>query len=112
MVFSHIMAQVAMQPGIRLVFDELFTAGGAELEFRPVSEFALKSSTSPPSMTFSALEAMLAERGETLLGVQQRRVGQAPLLTLNPARSTAFELGEKDQFCVLTRTRPLDGKSA
>lgn len=93
LIVSHLLARIALQPAIRLIFDELFTAGGPEIEFRPPSACGLRGSES-----FHDMEAAVAARGETLLGVQS---GPERLLTLNPPRATRFE-GNVSALCVLT----------
>lgn len=94
MLISHIMAQVALGREIRLVFDELFTEGGAEIVFRPAADYRISAGHS-----FAALEAKVAERGDILLGLRQ--AGQA--LLLNPLREQVFEIHSDDRLCVLTR---------
>ncbi len=97
LIISHLLARIAIQPSTRLVFDELFTAGGAEIEFRRSTEFGLAGTGE-----FRRLERAVAERGETLLGVEQSSIGQVPRLILNPRRDQVFELGEAERLCVLT----------
>jgi len=100
MILSHFMAQVTLRRETRLVFDELFTAGGAQIEFRPVSSFGPVDSAS-----FAQLESRVAARGNTLLGVQQAAGAAASNrgLLLNPPRDTRFDLQAGDRLCVLTR---------
>ncbi|MDT8408239.1 MAG: hypothetical protein RQ741_01440 [Wenzhouxiangellaceae bacterium] len=97
LVISHMLAQVALQREVRLIFDELFTVGGAELDLRvPGPAFLGKA------MSFQAMEAAVAARGETLLGFQRDRPGEAPQLLLNPPREQVFEVGDRDRLCILT----------
>src|SRR5690554_3614911 len=51
MVLSHILAQVALRRELRVVLDELFTAGGAEIQFRSPEDYPL-----PASADFQLLE--------------------------------------------------------
>jgi len=95
MLVSHLMAQVALRREIRLVFDELFTEGGAEIVFRPAADYHISTHHS-----FAALEAKVAERGDVLLGLQPAD----QMLMLNPAREQVFEMHPDDRLCVLTRT--------
>lgn len=93
LILSHVMAQIALRREMRVLFDELFTEGGAEIEFRPATHYAASG-----ARTFAALEARVSARGDTLLGV---RTGVE--LRLNPPRETVFESGDDDRLCVLTK---------
>lgn len=100
MVLSHVLAQVALRPELRLVFDEIFTVGGAEITFREPSVYQL---TSP--LPFWKLETLVAEAGETALGVyRQQTDAKGRHLLLNPGRDTALDLQQGDQVVVLTLT--------
>ncbi|RFF32003.1 CASTOR/POLLUX-related putative ion channel [Wenzhouxiangella sediminis] len=93
LVISHLLARIALQPAIRMIFDELFTVGGPEIEFRSPGYFGLSGDE-----RFRDMEAAVAARGETLLGV---RSGSDRKLALNPSRETHF-LDGVQQLCVLT----------
>jgi hypothetical protein len=93
LVVSHLLARIALQPAIRLIFDELFTVGGAEIEFHPPARYGLRAGQS-----FREMEAAVAGRGETLLGVQ---TGPGGRLDLNPPRETRFEQ-VPEALCVLS----------
>lgn len=99
MIVSHLLARIALQPAIRRIFDELFTAGGPEIEFRPLSEYGLRGGE-----RFGEMELAVAARGETLLGVQ---AGPESRLALNPPRDQPFEEGAIG-LCVLTT---MEGRS-
>lgn len=100
MVLSHVLAQVALRPELRLVFDELFTVGGAEITFREPSVYQLNA-----PLPFWKLEALVAEAGETALGVyRQKTDAKGRHLLLNPPRDTALDLQPGDQIVVLTLT--------
>lgn len=98
MILSHFLAQISLRRETRLIFEELFTAGGAEIEFRPAAAYAAAGAA-----TFAQLEARVAARGETLLGIQQSAGVDAPDrgLKLNPPRDTRFDLADSDRLCVL-----------
>jgi hypothetical protein len=93
LIVSHLLARIALQPAIRQIFDELFTVGGPEIEFRPLSAYGLRAGE-----RFRDMEAAVAARGDTLLGVQARESGG---LVLNPPRETRFE-DSSSVLCVLT----------
>lgn len=100
LILSHFMAQITLRRETRLVFEELFAAGGAEIEFRPPSAYGPADAAS-----FAQLESRVAERGDTLLGIQQASESDSPSrgLQLNPPRDARFELRDDDRLCVLTR---------
>lgn len=102
LIISHVMAQVALRRETRLIFDELFTPGGAELEFRAPEYYDI--GIDPSGRTFRDLSAGVRTRGDTLLGV--RRADRTPALVLNPARDRLFQLREGDRLCVLTTIEP------
>lgn len=100
LILSHLLAQVALRPELRLVFDELFTEGGAEILFRDPEDYGIKS-----SLPFWKLESLAAEKGETALGVyyaQPQANGQR--LHLNPSRDTALTVTPEDELVILTDT--------
>jgi hypothetical protein len=100
LILSHFMAQITLRRETRLVFEELFAAGGAEIEFHPPSAYGPVDAAD-----FARLESRVAARGDTLLGVQLAAESNSPNrgLHLNPPRETEFELQADDRLCVLTR---------
>lgn len=86
MILSHFMAQITLRRETRLVFEELFTAGGAEIEFRPGSAYM-----APDSSTFAQLEPAVAAQDDTLLGIERAREDGSPEagLKLNPPRDSS-----------------------
>ena len=65
LLVSHILSQVALRRELRAVFDELFTAGGAEVVFRSGDGLGLD-----PLVGFTDLQRATCARGETLMGVR------------------------------------------
>lgn len=100
LILSHFIAQITLRRETRLVFEELFSAGGAQIEFRPVTAYGPADAAS-----FAQLESRVAERGDILLGVQRAADASLPNrgLQLNPERDTGFDLQADDRLCVLTR---------
>jgi hypothetical protein len=100
MILSHILAQVALRRELRVVLDELFTVGGAEIQFRDPADYPL-----PASADFQLLERTLADEGEIALGVYR---GQSDArgrhLTLNPPRRDYLDLKAGDRLVVLALT--------
>jgi len=106
LIISHMLARTALQPASRLVFDELFRSGGAEIDFRRGVHYGVSGEVS-----VDQLEHAVAAYGETLLGVEFCQDGVAQTLALNPDRSMRLTLGEADRLCVLVRdTEPRTNK--
>lgn len=100
MILSHVLAQVALRRELRVVLDELFTVGGAEIQFRDPQDYPL-----PASADFQLLEKIVAERGEIALGVFRGRADDRGRHTqMNPPRDTYLDLQPGDQLVVLCRT--------
>lgn len=97
MILSHVLAQVALRRELRVVLDELFTVGGAEIQFRNPYDYPL-----PASTDFRLLEKILAEHGEIALGIYRVKAGeQGRHLQMNPPRGEYLDLREGDQLVVL-----------
>ncbi|MEH6566277.1 MAG: ion channel DMI1 [Halopseudomonas sp.] len=98
MILSHLMAQIAQRRELGLMFEELFTTGGAEILFRQISDYSMQSVT-----TFADLEAVVALQGETALGVYRSKPDEeGRRLHLNPPRDEPLRLKADDQLVVLT----------
>jgi hypothetical protein len=99
MVLSHVLAQVALRRELRVVLDELFTVGGAEIQFRDPHDYPL-----PASTDFQLLEKIVAEKGEIALGLYRMVADErGRRLVMNPPRNYYLDLGEGDQLLVLAR---------
>lgn len=97
MILSHVLAQVALRRELRVVLDELFTVGGAEIQFRDPHDYPL-----PASTDFRLLEKIVAERGEIALGVYRAEPDERGRhLQMNPPRDQYLGLREGDQLLVL-----------
>ncbi len=97
MILSHVLAQVALRRELRVVLDELFTVGGAEIQFRDPHDYPLSASTD-----FRLLEKIVAERGEIALGVYRAEPDERGRhLQMNPPRDQYLGLREGDQLLVL-----------
>jgi Trk K+ transport system NAD-binding subunit len=100
MILSHVLAQVALRRELRVVLDELFTVGGAEIQFRDPSDYPL-----PASATFQVLEKAVAAEGELALGVFRHKPNErGSHLQLNPPRKDYLELQPQDRLVVLCLT--------
>jgi ion channel POLLUX/CASTOR len=100
LLLSHMLAQVALRRELRVVFDELFGPGGAEIGFRRPAEYGLLG----VDASFAAVEAAAAARGETALGVRSGAPGRngAATLSLNPPRAQQWRLRDEDRIVALT----------
>ncbi len=67
-ILSHMLAHIALRPELAAVFYELFTAGGAEITFRPMSEY-LNALEGDGLVAFEALQQVAHAQGEVALGV-------------------------------------------
>lgn len=98
MILSHMLSQVTLRRELRLVYDELFTAHGAEILFRDYADFHL-----PPDTRFGEFEVAAAASGETALGIYRVQADSTGhRLQLNPPRQQAMNLEAGDQLVVLT----------
>jgi hypothetical protein len=100
LILSHMMAQVALRPELRAVFDELFGPSGADVSFVPTSRYG----TAGTDVRFVDLEERVAAHGDVALGVRLRpdEAGRAPTLLLNQPREQRWTLAADDEVVVLT----------
>ena len=100
MILSHMLAQVALRPELRSVFDELFGPGGAEISFVAAGRYGIVGR----EIRFEDVQRHAAARGETALGVRLApEAGPwSSGVRLNPPREQRWTLGESDEIVVLT----------
>ena len=97
MIVSHVLAQVALRRELRVVLDDLFTVGGAEIQFRDPNDYPL-----PASADFQVLEKVVAAKGEVALGVWRYHANaRGHHVTLNPERDEYLDLKTSDRLIVL-----------
>ena len=96
LVLSHLMTQVALWPELQVVFDELITFGGADITFRPLTEY-----TDSATVSFDELEASAAAREETALGVRTRSTGQ---VEINPSKQATWDEPADRELVTLVTT--------
>ena len=98
-ILSHMLAQVALRRELNLVYDELFTPGGAEIIFIPAAQYGLTTEAD-----FRAVQQAAADQGHTALGIMRHRaIGDAPRLQLNPAAGAPLHLAADDNIVILGR---------
>jgi hypothetical protein len=99
LLLSHIMAQIALRPDLRAVFEDLFGAEGPEIYFRPAREYGLADK----DVTFTDVFHAVAAHNETALGVRLRCRGEQgdDEILVNPPRDRSWRLREGDELVVL-----------
>jgi hypothetical protein len=95
MMSSHVLAQVALRRELNVVYAELFGAGGAEVVFRPVSEFGVTDR----EIAFGTLQEVVYGRGEIALGVHLAKGA----IELNPEHDKTYLFKELDNLIVLVQ---------
>lgn len=65
LVLSHMLSQVALRPQLRSLYEELFTAGGAEITFRRASAYGLDPTS---EVSFDRVRRGARAAGDTALG--------------------------------------------
>jgi hypothetical protein len=95
---SLLMIQLAENPGLQPVLDELLTAEGCELYVRPLRDYvAAEHELGWPTIVEAA-----SRRGETALGYR-RRGEPGNGIHLNPAKSLRLRPAEGDGLIVVAR---------
>jgi voltage-gated potassium channel Kch len=100
---SLMVSQVAENPHLVRVFDELFSAGGFELYLKPALDYVR-----PGEVAFGALcEAALA-RGEIAIGYRLARQAKDPAasfgIVVNPSKRAKLRLGDGDRVVVIAES--------
>jgi len=100
LILSRILAHVALRPELNIVFDELFTTGGAEVYFRPAAEYGISTG----KLRFEEIQGIVAGEGDTALGI--RKTGNIRNsrggIELNPPGSDMVRINAGDEIVVLT----------
>lgn len=98
LLVSHVLAQVALRPELREVFDALLTTADAEIALLPPSHLDAEG-----SMTFGELMLRGAQRRMVVLGIRMSaRATEYGGVVLNPSRNEPYRLGPGDRIVVLT----------
>ena len=105
-IVSHMMSHITLRPELRLIFENLFTAGGAEIYFHPPSAYF---GSEPGTIRFADLQEELARHGFTALGIF-RPAGspgdKKDLLLLNPEKTLSWQFQTEDEIVVLMTYSP------
>jgi hypothetical protein len=95
MIVSYILSQVALEPGLGMVFEELTQSWGTNILFRSPEPV-----TGESVYRFSDLAAQAAAQGETAIGVVTSSDG-ARQTRLNPGADSRWRCEEIEQVIVL-----------
>lgn len=99
-ILSHMLAHATLRSELTAVFESLFGPRGAELFFRPASDFDLVGTT----VTFSHVQDVVGQRGAIALGIRRTNsvngIPDAPVL--NPGATSRWTLGPEHEIVVLT----------
>lgn len=98
-ILSLILGQIAENPGLAPVFDDLLDEAGSEIYLRPASDYVRAGST----VSFATLLVGATTRGETAIGYRRAAEVQAGHhgVVLNPAKSATFSVQPGDRLIVL-----------
>ena len=101
LILSHMLAQVALRRELRAVFDELFGPAGAEISFRPATDYL----DGGREVTFREIQHAVVMRGHIALGLRRdAESADAGGLRLNPPRDQRWSVAEGDEVVVLTNS--------
>ncbi len=92
LIVSHMLAHVALRPELRSVFAELFTAGGAEIDFQPIASYEEEAGAGR-SISFQEVRRAAHARGEIALGMQTGTRAADVVLNPPPGRRYPVESG-------------------
>ena len=98
-ILSHLLAQVALRRELQSIYTELFTVGGAEIEFRDPARYGIK----PGNYTFREIAHIAREFGETALGVckNKKSAKLKNRLILNSPKDNQLTITENDDLIVM-----------
>lgn len=98
-IMSHLLAQVALRRELQSIYTELFTVGGAEIEFRNPVRYDIGQG----NYTFEELANIAAGFGETALGVckNKKNAELKNKLILNPPKHDHITITKHDELIVL-----------
>jgi ion channel POLLUX/CASTOR len=96
---SHMLAQIALRPELRVVFEDLFGPHGPEIFFRPAEEYGLAGK----EVDFETIRRAVADQNETPLGLRLPGPGSAAEaeIVLNPPRDERWRLRDGDELIVV-----------
>ncbi len=98
---SLLVSQVAENPHLARVFQDLFTPGGHEIYLKPAADYVRLDTDLP----YQAVVEAALRRGEVAIGVRRAAAARDPAaafgVTLNPAKHRPLRLSAGDKIIVL-----------
>ena len=100
LILSNLLATIAMRRELNTVYSELFTAGGAEINFRRPGDYGIGGET----LSFSDIQQAASVHNETAIGVfmGSRASANTLNLSMNPPRHQSFQLTDSVKLVVLS----------
>ena len=100
LILSHILAHVALRRELNVVFEELFTVGGAEIYFRAPIFYGIAGD----AITFKQIQSIVAQMGDIAIGVRKTTASeeQGGGIVLNPSPDNIYKTNELKSIVVLT----------
>ncbi|MBX7057644.1 MAG: hypothetical protein K1X75_06225 [Leptospirales bacterium] len=99
---SRIVAQVSQEPDVMAIYDDLFSADGAEVYLKPASLFF---GNLPARLSYAQCIVQARARNETLIGIRLGGAEQSPEnnfgVRLIPPQDETFDLGPDDMLITL-----------
>lgn len=99
-IISHLLSQIAVRRALAWVYEELFTYGGSDVRFRPVTD--LLSEDELRGVTFDEIQTHCLGKGLVCVGLMMAR-NSGPMhrgVNLNPPREERFDATPRDQLIV------------
>ncbi|AKS42290.1 CASTOR/POLLUX-related putative ion channel [Wenzhouxiangella marina] len=96
LLISHLLARIALQPALGLIFEALFGPDGPEIAFLAPRDFGLTGSQS-----VGQIEQAVAARGGLLLGIDLTARQRGEGLCLNPTPDLSVDLDLPVRLCLL-----------
>ncbi len=98
LILSHILSHVTLRPELNIVFQELFTSGGAEIYFQSSADYEVSG-----QMTFRAIQERVSYQGEIAIGLRIHDSMDSPgKIYLNPDKNQMWKLVDGDEVIVLS----------
>ncbi|MCP4131960.1 MAG: hypothetical protein GY754_13365 [bacterium] len=101
LLISYTISQIALSKGLRIVFDDIFTYGGADIYFHSPGEYSITNK----EVSFAEIENAVSAHGETALGLQTGYDTAERNFFLNPEKTSTWLPGEHDKIIVLGTSR-------
>jgi hypothetical protein len=94
---SYMLTQLSENPELEPVFTDLFDADGSAIGLKPAMWYVHEDGEVP----FAHIVAAARARGEVALGYRVSHNGSAPVVTMNPPKSTMVSVAAGDQIVII-----------